>query len=114
MLEFTPRRTAHPLALPPAVSDRPSVFAFSLAKAGSTLLYNMLRELAPAAGLTYFSPEDALFAANVGANDRPTDIGDVFRPTGYCYGGFRQFPAYPVPIPADDTGLQVKVIAELE
>jgi hypothetical protein len=99
-LAYRPRLATHRLGLPPAGGDRPSRFAFSLAKAGSTLLYNMLSALAPKAGLVYFSPEDALFAANVGANQRPADIGDVFRPTGYCYGGFRQYPAYPVPQPA--------------
>lgn len=86
------------LTPPPPASDRESVLAFSLAKAGSTLLYNMLHELAPLAGLTYYSIEDALFAADVSPNRRPALIGNVFAQTGYCYGGFRQFPAYPIPI----------------
>ncbi len=72
--------------------------AFSMAKAGSTLLYNMLSQLAPHAGLVYFSIEDQLFAQNVSPTNRPADIGKVIRPTGYCYGGFRQFPAFPAPI----------------
>jgi len=68
-----------------------------MAKAGSTLLYNMLSKLAPGADLTYFSIEDYLFSHNVSPVNRPGYIGDVIRQTGYCYGGFRQYPAFRVP-----------------
>ncbi len=101
MMEFKPKSISHPLTPPPATSNQPSVLAFSFAKGGSTLLFNMLRKVAPEVGLTYYSPADALFAANRGSNDRPTDIGDVFRPTGYCYGGFRSYPTYAIPILGD-------------
>lgn len=84
--------------LPPAIGAAPSVLAFSMAKAGSTLLYNLLSQLAPARGLVYFSIEDYLFSRNVSPTNRAGDIGDVFKPTGYCYGGFRQVPAFPVPL----------------
>jgi Sulfotransferase domain len=47
-------------------------------------------------GLCYFSPDDILFSE--GVTYRPSRIGRVFRETGYCYGGFRIFPCYPVPI----------------
>jgi hypothetical protein len=67
-----------------------------MAKAGSTLLYNMLSKLAPSAGLTYFSIEDYLFSHNVSPVNRPGYIGDVIKPNGYCYGGFRQYPAFRV------------------
>ena len=96
-MRFTPVAADRPVQPPPPASTRPSVMAFSLAKAGSTLLYDMLSVLAPAAGLTYLSVEDALFAGNVSINNRPSAVGDPFRSQGYCYGGFRQFPAYPVP-----------------
>jgi hypothetical protein len=82
--------------LPREAGSGPSVFSFSMAKAGSTLLYNMLSQLAPGAGLTYFSIEDYLFSRNVSPVNRPGYIGDVIRPTGYCYGGFRQYPAFRV------------------
>jgi hypothetical protein len=75
----------------------PSVFSFSMAKAGSTLLYNMLSQLAPSAQLTYFSIEDYLFAHNVSPVNRPGDVGDIIKTAGYCYGGFRQYPAFRVP-----------------
>lgn len=69
-----------------------------MAKGGSTLLYNMLSRLAPMAGLTYFSIEDRFFSSGVSPSRRPTAIGQVFETRGYCYAGFRQFPAFPVPI----------------
>jgi hypothetical protein len=67
-----------------------------MAKAGSTLLYNMLSQLAPKVDLTYFSIEDYLFSHDVSPVNRPGYIGDVIRPNGYCYGGFRQYPAFRV------------------
>lgn len=82
---------------PPAGGLGPSVFSFSMAKAGSTLLYNMLSQLAPSAGLTYFSIEDYLFSHNISPVNRPGDIGGVIRSQGYCFGGFRQYPAFRVP-----------------
>jgi hypothetical protein len=98
MLRYSPKSRFFRVDTPPAASDAPSVLAFSMAKGGSTLLYNMLTRLAPLAGLTYFSIEDHLFASGVSPNRRPTAIGHVFEPRGFCYAGFRQFPAYPVPI----------------
>lgn len=97
-MQFRPRIPYVRVEPPPAVSDKPSVLAFSMAKAGSTLLYNMLSQLAPAENLVYFSIEDYLFSRNVSPTRRPGDIGKILKPTGYCYGGFRQFPAFPVPI----------------
>ena len=97
-MRFRPKVSYFPVELPPAVGDAPSVLAFSMAKAGSTLLYNMLSRLTRDQNLVYFSIDDYLFSRNVSATNRPGDIGDVFKPTGYCYGGFRQFPAFPVPI----------------
>jgi hypothetical protein len=86
------------ITLPPPMTGDPSVLAFSLAKGGSSLMFNMLRELAPHAGIQYFAPEDTLFTENVSPNRRPGNIGPVFPSAGYCFGGFRQFPAYPIPI----------------
>ena len=97
-MRFKPAAQYQPLTPPAPTSDRQSVMAFSLAKAGSTLLYDLLSMLAPAAGLTYFSVEDALFAQDVSVNRRPANVGNLFAQTGYCYGGFRQFPAYPIPV----------------
>ncbi len=60
------------------------------------MLYALLRELCPHAGLTYFGLDEALFAQD--SFSRPLDVGSVFVDRGYCYGGFRCFPLYPVPI----------------
>jgi hypothetical protein len=97
-VQFRPNIPYVPVEAPPPVGGGPSVLAFSMAKAGSTLLYNMLSVLAPDQDLIYFSIEDYLFSRNVSPTNRPGNIGNVMKPTGYCYGGFRQFPAFPVPI----------------
>ncbi|HEY5238478.1 MAG TPA: sulfotransferase domain-containing protein [Rhizomicrobium sp.] len=97
-MRFTPETIKHPIELPPATSSAPSVMAFSFHKGGSTLLFNMLRRLSRNVGFTFYSIDDKLFADNVSAMRRPTDIGDIFNPTGYCFGGFRRFPIYPIPL----------------
>jgi hypothetical protein len=82
---------------PPPVSDAASVFAFSLAKAGSTLLNDVLRVLAPAAGLVFFSLEDEMFARGVAAPLDWPGAARLFHARGYCYGGFRSMPWHPLP-----------------
>lgn len=95
-MRFHPEKISHPVRVAQAAGRTPSVFAFSMAKAGSTLLYNILERLAPAAGLTYFSVEDTLFNSDVSPQRRPCLVGQPFHAAGYCYGGFRQFPIYRV------------------
>jgi hypothetical protein len=77
-MRFRPNVPRHPIALPPTTSSDPSVLAFSLAKAGSSLMFDILQALSREAGLRYFSAEDTLFADNVSANRRAVDIGPVF------------------------------------
>ena len=95
-LRFEHREVTYGLDLPGSQSQQPSVLAFSIWKAGSTLLYQMLKAMCAAAGLTYFSPDDTLFGK--GLLYRPSNIGHAFLEAGYCYGGFRIFPYYPIPI----------------
>lgn len=76
----------------------PSVLAFSLAKAGSTMLFDLLARLCPHAGLVYVSLEDRFYAAGVDQRDQPLGASSLFHETGYCYGGFRGAPPYEVPI----------------
>lgn len=95
-MRYYPQRVSHPVRTPNGADGRPSVFAFSMAKAGSTLLYNILERLAPAAGLAYFSVEDYLFHNDVSPQRRPASVGQPFHRSGYCYGGFRQYPIYRV------------------
>ncbi len=85
-------------ALPPAPSPAPSVIAMSLHKAGSTLLFNLLRELAPAAGLAFVSLEDHFFQAGLKQEQMPREAASLIRPQGYCYGGFRGLPPFDIPI----------------
>lgn len=87
-----------PIDLPAPGSDQQSVLAFSMAKAGSTLLFNLLHDLAPLAGLAYFSAEDALWELAGGPDGLRYDPSGLFREAGYCYGGFRIFPTYPIPL----------------
>jgi hypothetical protein len=96
-IRFHPPRIRYPVPAPTVASSTPSVYAFSLHKAGSTLLYNILNELSRAAGLIYYSVPDILYQQNVSDIFRPCDIGEPFRQIGVCYGGFRSFPAFPVP-----------------
>src|SRR5688572_5062483 len=95
-LRFEPVVPPFGVELPFSDGGARSTLAFSMAKAGSTLLYDILRLLSPRVGLHFFSIEDYLFMNNVRSTHRPGNIGDVFRETGYCYGGFRQFPIFPV------------------
>lgn len=87
-----------PVDLPETESGAQSVLAFSMAKAGSTLLFDLLHDLAPAAGLAYFSPENAVWGRKDRKAGKVYDMSPVFRDKGYCYGGFRFYPAYDVPI----------------
>jgi hypothetical protein len=97
-VRFRPRTPHVSVDLPAAIGEGPSVLSFSMAKAGSTLLYNILSQLAPTQGLVYFSIEDYLFSRNVSPTNRPGGVGKIIKPTGYCYGGFRQYPAFAIPI----------------
>jgi hypothetical protein len=94
---FTPTGTRLPV-LPDAPSDAPSVVGLSLPKAGSTLLFALLQDLAPHAGLAYVSLQDFFFINGLRQTEQPHEAGSLFRPRGYCYGGFRGPPPYAIPI----------------
>jgi hypothetical protein len=94
---FAPGVAALP-DLPPAPSEAPSVVAMSLHKAGSTLLYDMLRGLAPAAGLAFVSLQDHFFRAGLAHEEQPPEAASLILPRGYCYGGFRGVPGFDIPI----------------
>jgi hypothetical protein len=91
--------------LPPPVSDTPSVFAFSLAKAGSTLMFNLLRGLAPAAGAVFFSLDDLMFKQGQPLPLTWPGAARLFRPRGYCYGGYRGLPRHALPPFADSRSI---------
>ena len=84
--------------LPAAPSDAPSVVAISLPKAGSTLLFALLQDLAPLAGLAYVPVQDFFFRQGLRLTELPHEASGLFRPAGYCYGGFRGPPPFNIPI----------------
>ncbi|MAV31485.1 MAG: hypothetical protein CL866_04610 [Cycloclasticus sp.] len=84
------------LQLPKAANNKvPSVYAFSLHKSGSTLLFNMLADIAPHAEYTYFSIQDQMFKQGVPAMMKAPaleKIENIFDDNGYVFGGFRLYP----------------------
>jgi len=97
-LAFRPQLPSVSIAPPEPAGERPSCLAFSMTKAGSTLLFNILEAASARAGLAYFAIEDVLFSQGRVGRDRPARLDMAFSPTGLCYGGFRRFPAYRIPI----------------
>lgn len=86
------QKNINELELPDSQTDAPSVYAFSLHKAGSTLLFNMLMELAPHVGYAYFSLPDQIFINGIIPTVELSETERLFKPTGYLYGGFRFYP----------------------
>ena len=80
-------------------SDRPSVLALSLPKAGSVLLDGIMKMLCERSGLTYVSIMEAFFRIGVIETNIPSETSQLFRETGFCYGGFRYYPTqFDIPI----------------
>ena len=80
-------------------SDRPSVLALSLPKAGSVLLDGIMKMLCERCGLTYVSIMEAFFQVGVIETDIPSETSQLFRESGFCYGGFRYYPTqFDIPI----------------
>lgn len=79
--------------LPPTKSlDTPSVYAFSLPKAGSVLLDNILRAVSEQVGVTYVSLMGDFFKLGLAEKDVPAETSKAFLDNGYCFGGFRAYP----------------------
>jgi len=72
--------------------DVPSVYAFSLPKAGSVLLDSILRALSERSGVTYVSLMGEFFKIGLAERDVPSSASRVFLDNGYCFGGFRAYP----------------------
>lgn len=79
-------------------NDLASVTVFALPKSGSVLLDNIMRVLCRKSGLTYVSIMEEMFKIGLPDNQVPQSASDVFLPKGYCYGGFRSFPRFDIPI----------------
>lgn len=84
-------------AFAPATS-RPnlrSVILFAIPKGGSTLLGNIARALAERIGMPMISIQEALFICGIlhfGEKTRELGVPALFKPHGYIYGPFRQYP----------------------
>jgi len=80
-------------ALPPTKNpDVPSVYAFSLPKAGSVLFDSIMRSLSERVGLTYVSLMGEFFRLGLPEKNIPSSASRIFKDNGYCFGGFRAFP----------------------
>jgi len=69
--------------------DMRSVYVFSLPKAGSVLLDNIMRGLSEQVGVTYVSLMGEFFKLGLAEQDVPSATSNVFADQGYCFGGFR-------------------------
>jgi hypothetical protein len=73
-------------------SGLPSGFAFSMHKAGSTLLFNIIEKICKIIDLQYVSIMDEAFIKGFRSYDLSKDVSKIFFTKGYFYGGFRVFP----------------------
>ena len=77
---------------PPAQID--SFFIFSLHKAGSTLLNQMMRSVCGVLNVPVFEPEVEEFRNGVALGSLGEGVRSLLAAKGYCFGGFRLFPEY--------------------
>lgn len=77
---------------PPASIN--SFFVFSLHKAGSTLLNEMLTAVCRQLAIPVFSPESEEFRNGAMLGTLDDSVCQWFVPKGYCFAGFRSFPNY--------------------
>ncbi len=75
----------------PTDMSRQSCFLFSLPKAGSVLLNNIFGKLSAEVGLSWVDLPGYCFQNGILPKKLGEDVANIFRPRGYCYGGFRCF-----------------------
>ncbi len=82
--------------------DLPSVLAFAMPKSGSVLLDRLLRDLTASMKMPYISIMEEFFKLGIPDNLFPDETSVIFKPNGYCYGGFRYLPkSFEIPIIPD-------------
>ena len=90
--------TIYPHEIKPT-SEKPSVLALSLPKAGSVMLDGIMKMLCPYVDMRYVSIMEAFYVAGVMETNLPAETSQLFKPKGVCYGGFRYYPTqFEVPI----------------
>lgn len=83
-------------------TDLPSVVAFTMPKSGSVLLDRLLCDLTTALKLPYVSIMGEYFKLGIRDDLIPKETSAIFKPKGYCYGGFRCLPKkFEIPILRD-------------
>ena len=78
----------------PAPADIQSFFAFSLPKAGSTLLNAMLQDCCIESSIPVISPYSSAFTNGIVTNSIGKDLDSILFTRGYAYLGFRHFVPY--------------------
>jgi Sulfotransferase domain len=78
--------------LPPTSSSTPSKFCFSLPKAGSTLLYDLMQPISKIAGMAYYSLMNEAFRLGLWSDAIPASASALLKQYGYIHGGFRSIP----------------------
>lgn len=75
----------------PEPADIESFFAFSLHKAGSTLMFAMLEDYCSQVGIPTVNPFGTAWLNGIRSNNIDSSIEEIFKPRGYAYLGFRFF-----------------------
>jgi len=75
----------------PAPGNGSSYFLFSLPKAGSTLLMNVMVDVNKTLGIPMIDLPTRLFTLGITPNDLKEDINQLWLANGYAYMGFRSF-----------------------
>ena len=102
--------TLFELEQPPAGAGE-SYFLVGLPKAGSTLFFRIMAPIAKNSGASWFSLANTLHQKGVGFDKIEAGLDDVFRPSGYAYGGFRGVPKG-VELPAFAKGRTVGLVRD--
>lgn len=75
----------------PEPAKCPSFFVFSLPKAGSTLLNNIMGEVCYNLNIPVINLPTKIFNIGIVPNELTNDVNRVWRESGYAYLGFRNF-----------------------
>ncbi|MFT7686577.1 MAG: hypothetical protein ACI9FB_001922 [Candidatus Azotimanducaceae bacterium] len=95
-ISFQPKIVSTPIVGIEGVTQTKSCFAFSFGRAGSTLMFDMLRAVSSKLPLSYFSIEDELYSSGRYGVNRPKGLDFSYSANGVIYGGFRKYPSYEI------------------
>ena len=75
----------------PEPVEESSFFVFSVYKAGSTLLMNVMADVCKELNFPLVDLPSRLFSLGLGPSDLTSDVNRLWQEEGYCYAGFRSF-----------------------